>query len=47
MNAPDSHDAVGINVHWTDEATKRLERAPLFLRARREIVVAVKPIRRR
>jgi hypothetical protein len=32
MNAPDSHDAVGIDVHWTDEATKRLERAPLFLR---------------
>jgi len=32
MNAPDSHDAVGIDVHWTDEASKRLERAPLFLR---------------
>jgi len=32
MNAPDSHDAVGIDVRWTDEASKRLERAPLFLR---------------
>jgi len=32
MNAPDSHDAVGIEVRWTDEASKRLERAPLFLR---------------
>jgi hypothetical protein len=32
MNAPDSHDAVGIDVHWTDEASKRLEKAPLFLR---------------
>jgi hypothetical protein len=32
MNAPDSHNAVGIDVHWTDEASKRLERAPLFLR---------------
>lgn len=32
MNVPDSHDAVGIDVRWTDEASKRLERAPLFLR---------------
>ena len=32
MNAPDSHDAVGIDVRWTDEASNRLERAPLFLR---------------
>jgi hypothetical protein len=32
MNTPDSHDAVGIDVCWTDEACKRLERAPLFLR---------------
>ena len=32
MNAPDSHDAVGIDIRWTDEATNRLERAPLFLR---------------
>ena len=32
MNAPDSHDAVGIEVRWTDEASNRLERAPLFLR---------------
>lgn len=32
MNAPDSHDAVGVDVRWTDEASKRLERAPLFLR---------------
>jgi len=32
MNAPDSHDAVGIDVRWTEEASKRLERAPLFLR---------------
>ena len=32
MNAPDSHDAVGIDVRWTDEASKRLKRAPLFLR---------------
>jgi plasmid stabilization system protein ParE len=32
MNSPDSHDAVGIDVRWTDEASKRLERAPLFLR---------------
>ncbi len=32
MNTPDSHDAVGIDVRWTDEASKRLERAPLFLR---------------
>ncbi|TKB74509.1 MAG: hypothetical protein E8D46_05595 [Nitrospira sp.] len=32
MNAPDSHNAVGIDLRWTDEATKRLERAPLFLR---------------
>ena len=32
MNAPDSHEAVGIDVRWTDEASKRLERAPLFLR---------------
>ena len=32
MNVPDSHDAVEIEVRWTDEASKRLERAPLFLR---------------
>jgi hypothetical protein len=32
MNVPDSHDAVGVDVHWSDEASKRLERAPLFLR---------------
>lgn len=32
MNAPDFHDAVGIDVRWTEEASKRLERAPLFLR---------------
>jgi len=32
MSSPDSHDAVGIDVGWTDEASKRLERAPLFLR---------------
>lgn len=32
MNSPDSPDAVGIDVRWTDEASKRLERAPLFLR---------------
>ena len=32
MNAPDSHDAVEIDLRWTDEASKRLERAPIFLR---------------
>jgi len=32
MNSPDSHDAIGIDIRWTDEASKRLERAPLFLR---------------
>jgi hypothetical protein len=32
MNSPESQDAVGIDVRWTDEASKRLERAPLFLR---------------
>jgi hypothetical protein len=32
MNSPDSHDAVGADVRWTDEASNRLERAPLFLR---------------
>jgi hypothetical protein len=32
MNSPDSHDAVGVDIGWTDEASKRLERAPLFLR---------------
>ena len=32
MNAPDSHDVVGIDVRWTDDASKRLVRAPLFLR---------------
>jgi Proto-chlorophyllide reductase 57 kD subunit len=32
MKAPDSHDVVGIAVRWTDEASKRLERAPIFLR---------------
>jgi proto-chlorophyllide reductase subunit len=32
MNSPDSHDAVEVDIGWTDEASKRLERAPLFLR---------------
>ena len=32
MKAPDPHDVVGIDVRWTDEASSRLERAPLFLR---------------
>ena len=32
MSSPDSQDAVGIDVRWTDEASQRLERAPLFLR---------------
>ncbi|OGW52331.1 MAG: hypothetical protein A2V62_01870 [Nitrospirae bacterium RBG_19FT_COMBO_58_9] len=32
MNSPDSHDAAEVEVRWTDEASKRLERAPLFLR---------------
>ncbi len=32
MNASDSRDPVGIDIGWTDEASKRLERAPLFLR---------------
>ena len=32
MNSPDSQDAAGIDVRWTGEASKRLERAPLFLR---------------
>jgi len=32
MNSPDSHDALGVDIGWTDEASKRLERAPLFLR---------------
>jgi Proto-chlorophyllide reductase 57 kD subunit len=32
MDSPDSHDAVGVDIGWTDEASKRLERAPLFLR---------------
>ena len=32
MNSPDPHDAVGVDIGWTDEASKRLERAPLFLR---------------
>ena len=32
MNTPDSHDAVGIEVRWTDEASNRLARAPIFLR---------------
>jgi len=32
MNAPGSHDAIGIDVRWTDKASNRLERAPLFLR---------------
>jgi hypothetical protein len=32
MSSPDSDDAVEIDVGWTEEATKRLERAPLFLR---------------
>ena len=29
MNSPDSHNAVGVDIGWTDEASKRLERAPL------------------
>ena len=33
MNTPDSHDTVGIDVRWTEEASNRLERAPLFLRS--------------
>ena len=32
MNKPDSHNAVEVDVRWTDEASSRLERAPLFLR---------------
>jgi hypothetical protein len=32
MNTPDSHDAIGIDVRWTDEASNRLARAPIFLR---------------
>lgn len=32
MNSPDSHEAVGVDIGWTDDASKRLERAPLFLR---------------
>jgi hypothetical protein len=32
MNEPGPHDAVGIDIRWTDEASTRLERAPLFLR---------------
>ncbi|GBL39540.1 hypothetical protein EMGBD2_07980 [Nitrospirota bacterium] len=32
MSSPDSQDEVGIDVRWTDEASQRLERAPLFLR---------------
>jgi Proto-chlorophyllide reductase 57 kD subunit len=32
MNAPESHDSVEIDLRWTDEASKRLERAPIFLR---------------
>lgn len=32
MNTPEPHDAVGIDIRWTDEASTRLERAPLFLR---------------
>lgn len=32
MNTPEAHDAVGIDIRWTDEASTRLERAPLFLR---------------
>jgi len=32
MSSPNSHDAIGMDVSWTDEASKRLERAPLFLR---------------
>ncbi len=32
MNSPDSHDAVEVDIGWTVEASKRLERAPLFLR---------------
>jgi len=32
MKPSDPHDTVGIDVRWTDEASSRLERAPLFLR---------------
>src|SRR5262245_35621971 len=32
MKPSDSHDTVGTDVRWTDEASSRLERAPLFLR---------------
>ena len=32
MNSPDSREAVGVDIGWTDDASKRLERAPLFLR---------------
>ncbi|MEQ1563786.1 MAG: hypothetical protein E8D51_04635 [Nitrospira sp.] len=32
MNSPDSQNAAEVEVRWTDEASKRLERAPIFLR---------------
>ena len=32
MDSPDSHNTAEAEVRWTDEASKRLERAPIFLR---------------
>ncbi|MDP1947621.1 MAG: hypothetical protein Q8L77_08985 [Nitrospirota bacterium] len=32
MNSPDSQNTAEVEVRWTDEASKRLERAPIFLR---------------
>ena len=32
MHSPDSQNAAEVEVRWTDEASKRLERAPIFLR---------------
>ncbi len=32
MNSPDSPNTAEVEVRWTDEASKRLERAPIFLR---------------
>lgn len=32
MNSPDSQNTDEVEVRWTDEASKRLERAPIFLR---------------
>lgn len=32
MNSPDSKNTAEVEVRWTDEASKRLERAPIFLR---------------